>query len=65
MQYQHITLDAAFRALAPAMPANHPKSFHAFGITHHFTAAQGSVVLVILAVMILGGVVLAALRGNS
>jgi hypothetical protein len=62
---QHATLTAAFYALAPAAPAHHPKSFHAFGVTHHFTGAQVGVLFFIVLGLILLGCVLRWRHGSD
>lgn len=55
-QQQHV--------LAPVLLAHHPKAFHAFGITHHFTAAQGEGILVVLVLLLVIGGAAALLRSN-
>jgi hypothetical protein len=57
------------QALAPGAATSGPKSFHALGITHHFTAAQGAKIilfLIIVAVLALFvGAIWSALRALS
>jgi hypothetical protein len=59
---QHTTLTAAFYALAPAAPAHHQHSFHAFGITHHVTPMQGTVIAGIVLLLLVAGVIAAVAR---
>ena len=61
----HATLDVAFRALAPAMPAHHPKSFHVLGFSHHVTGTQGTWLLAIVVFLFAGGFLWRLLRGSS
>ena len=50
--------------LAPVLLAHHPKAFHAFGITHHFTTLQGEGIIVVLFVLIVLGAGATLLRSN-
>ena len=61
----HATLTAAFSALAPAMPAHHPKSFHVLGFSHHVTPTQGSYLLGIIVILFIGGFVYRLLKGSK
>ena len=61
----HATLTAAFYALAPAQPAHHPKSFHVLGFSHHVTGTQGSYLLGIVIVVIVGSWLIRQLKGSK
>ena len=50
--------------LAPALMAHHQKSFHAFGITHHFTGAQLELVFVVVLALAVLGVILKLQRSS-
>ena len=49
------TVADQMRVLAPGLPAHHIKSFHALGITHHFTANQGFWFLAVLFALLVVG----------